>query len=71
MQEKILEMLKQEKENGYVSGQELCERLGVSRTAVWKVIRQLKEAGYVIARRTVAKYREQLGIPVARMRKEI
>ena len=42
MQEKILEMLKQEKENGYVSGQELCERLGVSRTAVWKVIRQLK-----------------------------
>ena len=41
-------MLKQEKENGYVSGQELCERLGVSRTAVWKVIRQLKEAGYVI-----------------------
>ena len=49
----------------------LCERFGVSRTAVWKVIRQLKEAGYVIARRTVAKYREQLGIPVARMRKEI
>ena len=31
----------------------------------------LKEKGYVIARRTVAKYREQLGIPVARMRKEI
>ena len=31
----------------------------------------LKEAGYVIARRTVAKYREQLGIPVTRMRKEI
>ncbi|WP_282142688.1 RNA polymerase factor sigma-54 [Cellulophaga baltica] len=31
----------------------------------------LKEKGYPIARRTVAKYREQLGIPVARMRKEI
>lgn len=31
----------------------------------------LKEKGYVIARRTVAKYREQLGIPVARLRKEI
>ena len=31
----------------------------------------LKEAGYVSARRTGAKYREQLGIPVARMRKEI
>lgn len=31
----------------------------------------LKEKGYTIARRTVAKYREQLGIPVARLRKEI
>tara|TARA_R110002051_G_scaffold159536_4_gene230971 strand:+ start:9955 stop:11418 length:1464 start_codon:yes stop_codon:yes gene_type:complete len=31
----------------------------------------LKEKGYPIARRTVAKYREQLSIPVARMRKEI
>ncbi|MET7029756.1 RNA polymerase factor sigma-54 [Sediminicola luteus] len=31
----------------------------------------LKDKGYPIARRTVAKYREQLGIPVARMRKEI
>lgn len=30
----------------------------------------LKEKGYPIARRTVAKYREQLGLPVARMRKE-
>lgn len=31
----------------------------------------LKEKGYNIARRTVAKYREQLNIPVARLRKEI
>jgi RNA polymerase sigma-54 factor len=31
----------------------------------------LKEKGYVIARRTVAKYREQIGVPVARLRKEI
>ena len=31
----------------------------------------LKEKGYPIARRTVAKYREQLGIPVARLRKEL
>ncbi|MEN8123843.1 MAG: RNA polymerase factor sigma-54 [Bacteroidota bacterium] len=31
----------------------------------------LKEKGYLIARRTVAKYREQLDIPVARLRKEI
>ena len=31
----------------------------------------LKERGYPIARRTIAKYREQLDIPVARMRKQI
>ena len=31
----------------------------------------LKEKGYPIARRTVAKYREQLDIPVARMRKQL
>ncbi|MDA7710875.1 RNA polymerase factor sigma-54 [Flavobacteriaceae bacterium] len=31
----------------------------------------LKEKGYIVARRTVAKYREQLHIPVARMRKEL
>jgi RNA polymerase sigma-54 factor len=29
----------------------------------------LKQQGYPIARRTVAKYREQLGIPIARLRK--
>lgn len=31
----------------------------------------LKDKGYNIARRTIAKYREQLGIPVARLRKEL
>ena len=31
----------------------------------------LREKGYNIARRTVAKYREQLGLPVARLRKEL
>ena len=34
--------------DGYVSGQELCALLNVSRTAVWKRIRQLQEEGYVI-----------------------
>ena len=33
--------------------------------------KELKGKGYNIARRTVAKYREQLGIPVARLRKEL
>jgi RNA polymerase sigma-54 factor len=36
-----------------------------------KLTKILQEKGYQIARRTVAKYREQLNIPVARMRKEI
>jgi RNA polymerase sigma-54 factor len=36
-----------------------------------KLTALLKEKGYAIARRTVAKYREQLGIPVARLRKEL
>jgi RNA polymerase sigma-54 factor len=35
------------------------------------LIEVLKTKGYIIARRTAAKYREQLNIPVARMRKEI
>jgi RNA polymerase sigma-54 factor len=36
-----------------------------------KLVQILKDKGYKIARRTVAKYREQLNIPVARLRKEI
>ncbi len=36
-----------------------------------KLRKALKEKGYSIARRTVSKYREMLGIPVARLRKEL
>ena len=36
-----------------------------------KLAELLKEKGYNIARRTIAKYREQLNIPVARLRKEL
>lgn len=46
MKEKILELLKQHAD--YVSGQDICNRLGVSRTAVWKNINALKEEGYRI-----------------------
>ena len=35
------------------------------------LVKLLKEKGYNIARRTIAKYREQLSIPVARLRKEL
>ena len=46
MKEDILQMLKSRKD--FVSGQELCEYFQVSRTAVWKVIGQLKSEGYEI-----------------------
>ena len=46
MKGEILKLLKET--DGYVSGQELCRRFGVSRTAVWKVVNQLKEEGYEI-----------------------
>lgn len=46
MKEKILELLKEHSD--YVSGQDICNRLGVSRTAVWKNINGLKQDGYQI-----------------------
>lgn len=46
MKAEILKMLRET--DGYVSGQELCNKFGVSRTAVWKTINQLKENGYEI-----------------------
>lgn len=46
MKTKVLTFLKEAQ--GYVSGQALSEHLGVSRTAIWKVIRQLEEDGYYI-----------------------
>ncbi len=44
MKAEILKLLRES--DGYVSGQRLCEEFGVSRTAVWKAINQLKEEGY-------------------------
>lgn len=44
MKTKILTLLRNSQD--YVSGQEICEKLSVSRTAVWKVINHLKEEGY-------------------------
>lgn len=46
MRKKILELLKSQ--SGYVSGQDICDQLGVSRTAVWKNINALKAQGYQI-----------------------
>lgn len=46
MKTEILKVLR--KTDQYISGQEICNQLGVSRTAIWKVINQLKEEGYTI-----------------------
>ena len=46
MKSKILNALRNSEE--YISGQELCEQYGVSRTAIWKGINQLKKEGYEI-----------------------
>ncbi|WP_058486500.1 biotin--[acetyl-CoA-carboxylase] ligase [Defluviitalea phaphyphila] len=46
MKSKVLQILKEEE--GYISGEEISRALGVSRTAVWKVISSLKKEGYVI-----------------------
>lgn len=42
----VLQLLRDSGE--YVSGQQICESFGISRTAVWKIIGQLKEEGYQI-----------------------
>ncbi|ADU73267.1 BirA family biotin operon repressor/biotin-[acetyl-CoA-carboxylase] ligase [Acetivibrio thermocellus AD2] len=47
VKEVILKKLKESTQN-YVSGEELSNILGVSRTAVWKCINELKKEGYVI-----------------------
>lgn len=47
MKYEILEMLR-EAAPGFVSGEVISKRLGVTRTAIWKHIRELKEEGYGI-----------------------
>ncbi len=55
MKEKILACLKEQE--GYVSGQSICEELGVSRTAIWKYINVLRQEGYIIESVTRKGYR--------------
>lgn len=54
--EHVLELLKQDK-GQWLSGQALCGRLGISRSAVWKQICALKESGYTIDSSTRKGYR--------------
>lgn len=46
MRTELLTMLRET--NDYVSGQKICETFGVSRTAVWKAVNQLRNSGYEI-----------------------
>ncbi|OAT80700.1 biotin--[acetyl-CoA-carboxylase] ligase [Desulfotomaculum copahuensis] len=56
MKESVLRLLKKGYP-GFVSGEAICRSLGVSRTAVWKHIRALREAGYGIEAQPHAGYR--------------
>ena len=55
MQKKILDILLNA--DDFISGQEISEKLGVSRQAVWKSINALKEKGYEIQSVTNRGYR--------------
>jgi len=55
MKSKILEIL--EKNGSYVSGEEISKELGVSRAAVWKHIKKLRELGYEIESKTNEGYK--------------
>lgn len=55
MKQKILELLTEQE--GYVSGQDISRDLGVSRTAIWKYIKGLREEGYQIESVTRKGYR--------------
>jgi BirA family biotin operon repressor/biotin-[acetyl-CoA-carboxylase] ligase len=48
MKKEIIKLLHTAGEDGFVSGEEISQKLGVSRTAVWKHIKALKELGYTI-----------------------
>ena len=55
MKAEMIRLLRESKD--YISGQELCNRFQVSRTAIWKIINQLKEEGYVIEAKQNKGYR--------------
>ena len=53
--QQVLQMLRET--GSYLSGQQLCETLGISRTAVWKIVGRLKKEGYPIEAVTNKGYR--------------
>ena len=55
LRSRILELLRKAGE-AYMSGEEIAGKLGVSRTAVWKHVKELREAGYKIKSRSRSGY---------------
>ena len=55
MFEGIIRMFKEK--DGFVSGEEMSRRLGITRAAIWKKIKALREKGYVIEGSTAKGYR--------------
>ena len=46
----VLSLLRQQE--GFVSGEEISRRLGISRTAIWKAVDALRREGYTVEART-------------------
>ena len=51
----VLSLLRQQE--GFVSGEEISRRLGISRTAIWKAVDALRREGYTVEARTGLGYR--------------
>ena len=62
MKNKILARLSDA--DDFVSGQQLCDEFGVSRTAVWKAVNRLKKEGYIIESVTNRGYRLKDGCDI-------
>ena len=56
MRQEILRLLRKAGDH-YLSGEEIAETLGVSRTAIWKHIKELRRAGYDIVSQAHSGYR--------------
>ena len=63
LENKRAETLRLLRESGKnVSGQELCEHFGISRTAVWKMMNQLKEEGYDVIGVTMQIWQDETNV---------
>jgi BirA family biotin operon repressor/biotin-[acetyl-CoA-carboxylase] ligase len=57
MKDEVILQLLREDPSGFLSGEEISRRLGVTRTSIWKGVRRLREMGYGIEASTRSGYR--------------